>query len=176
MKIVEDAYSVLLGNRQKVLEKYRDYFFSQMNRLINGRYGGEIDGYFIGESIKSHLMKTGLEKAEVRVGTTLCGSGCNIYFYVKFSHNGFDYDFPVYVQPLKKRGNAFVCKQVQKFIVEANNTVLENYEVDKSGYTEMLVENSEGELVMLEIGISNCIGAFDTEERFYLWSEVKGLA
>ena len=173
MKIMEDAYKALLHNRQKVLEKYRDYFFNQMNRILNNPAHFQ---YFMGESIKSHLMKTGLEEAKVRVGTTLCGSGCNLYFYVKFSHGGFDYDFPVYVQSLKKRGNAFVCKQVQKFIVEANNTVLENYEVEKEGYTEMLVENSEGELVMLEIGISNCIGAFDTEERFYLWNEVKGLA
>ena len=172
MKIVEDAYERILHNRQKVLEKYRDYFFAKMNHILNE---SNHLGYFSGESIRSQLSKTGIEGAEVRVGTTLCGSGCNIYFYVKFSHQGFDYDFPVYKQELKKKGNAFVCKQVQKFIVEANNTVLGNYEVNKEGYQEMLVENSEGELVMLEIGISNCIGAFDKVKRFYLWEEVKGL-
>tara|TARA_B100000282_G_C31572169_1_gene417141 strand:+ start:169 stop:690 length:522 start_codon:yes stop_codon:yes gene_type:complete len=173
MKITEDAYSALLHNRQKVLEKYRDYFFGQMNSILNDQY---FTNYFMGESIKSQLSKTGLEGAEVRVTSTECGSGCNLYFHVKFSQGGFDYDFPVYKQELSKKGNAFVCKQVQKFIVEANNEVLENYEINKEGHKEMLVENSEGELVLLEIGISNCLGAFDTEERFYLWEEVKGLA
>ena len=172
MKIIEDAYSALLHNRQKVLGKYRDYFFTQMNHILNDQY---FTNYFMGESIKSQLSKTGLEGAEVRVTSTECGSGCNLYFHVKFSQGGFDYDFPVYKQELRKKGNAFVCKQVQKFIIEANNEVLENYEINKEGHKEMLVENSEGELVLLEIGISNCLGAFDTEERFYLWEEVKGL-
>tara|TARA_B000000609_G_C24173548_1_gene352110 strand:- start:1333 stop:1854 length:522 start_codon:yes stop_codon:yes gene_type:complete len=173
MKITEDAYSALLHNRQKVLGRYRDYFFGEMNRILNDQY---FTNYFMGESIKSQLSKTGLEGAEVRVTSTECGSGCNLYFHVKFSQGGFEYDFPVYKQELSKKGNAFVCKKVQKFIVEANNEVLENYEIDKEGHKEMLVENSEGELVLLEIGISNCLGAFDTEERFYLWEEVKGLA
>ena len=175
MKIMEDAYSAILHNRQKVIGKYRDYFFNQMNIILNVTNETFLLGYFDGASIKSQLSKTGIEEAEVRVTSTECGSGCNLYFHVKFSHGGFDYDFPVYKQELSKKGNAFVCKQVQKFIVEANNEVLENYEINKEGYKEMLVENSEGELVLLEIGISNCIGAFDTEERFYLWEEVKGL-
>ena len=143
-----------------------------MNRILNNPAHFQ---YFMGESIKSQLIHTGLEEAKVRVTSTECGSGCNLYFHVKFSHGGFDYDFPVYKQELRKKGNAFVCKQVQKFIIEANNEVLEKYEIEKEGHKEMLVENSEGELVLLEIGISNCLGAFDTEERFYLWEEVKGL-
>jgi hypothetical protein len=172
MKKRNDLYSGVLGSRQKVLGRYRHYFFEVMNEVLNTN---RLSHFFEGETIKDNLSKLGI-KFTFEVRTIPCGSGCNLYLSVKFEHGEYEYSKDLYKEEMKKNNNAQVCRGLQDFVVRANNTLLrKGAEHGVFSGDDILVEIDD-ELKVVSVVEDSCLGVLTTEGTFHLWEDVIGVA
>jgi hypothetical protein len=174
LKKNQDLYLDYFGDRVKIPERWRDDFFGFVNEsVLAGNW--KVNSYFTGDSIIENMREVGIEP-NFHLRTTLFGKGCRLYLKVSFEHGDYEYSKDVYRADLPSNSNAKVCKQVQNFIIEANNALL-GQAVRKMMFSgdEVLVE-IDGELRVVEVVKESCLGLLTSDGGFYLWEDVLGLA
>lgn len=172
MKKRNDLYSSILGGRQKVLGRYRDYYFLVMNEVLNTN---RLNHFFEGETIKGDLRLLGI-KPTLEVRTIPCGKGCSIYLRAKFEYGEHEYSKDLYKEEMKKNNNAQVCRGLQDFVVRANNTLLKKgAEHGVCSGDDILVEIDD-ELKVVSVVEDSCLGVLTAEDTFHLWEDVIGVA
>jgi len=171
MKKKQCLYNHLLGNRKQVIGRYREYYINNVNYYLTECTDGS--SFFEGESIKSNLSQLGI-KPTFEVRTIPCGSGCNLYLRVMFEHGEYEYSKDLYKEEMKKNSNTAVCRELQDFVVRANNCLLEKEREVFIG-DDILVEMG-GELRVVGVVKESCLGVVTTEGLFHLWEDVIGVA
>ena len=174
LKRNNDLYWDFFRDRVKVIERWRDEFFDYVNDnvlLVDERW----NEHFTGDSIIQNMREVGIDP-EFHLRTVLFGKGCRLYLKVWFEHGDYEYSKDVYRADLPFNSNAKVCKQVQNFIIEANNALLSQAELKMmSSGDEVLVE-IDGELRVGEVVKESCLGLLTSDGGFHLWEDVLGLA
>lgn len=174
LDMTRDLYWCLFGDRVKVIERMRDEFFDYVNDIV--LLGDERwDDYFTGDSIIENMRKVGIEP-NFDVRTIPFGKGCSLYLKVSFEHGDYEYSKDVYKADLPSNSNAKVCRQVQNFIVEANNALLSQAERKMVFIGDDILVEMGGELRVVGVVKESCLGVVTTEGLFHLWEDVIGVA